>query len=82
MPTIRHPGASEPTHISAEEFNKTKTKQRKPTKPDSHQTDQNLKSYSSAKLKGCSEAAANSKKVAWKLTSRNLRASKHSNREY
>ena len=30
--------------LPAEEFNKTKTNQRKPTKPVSHQTDQNLKS--------------------------------------
>ena len=48
--------------MSAEEFNKAKTNQRKPTKPVSHQTDQNLKSQSSAQLKGCSEAAANTKK--------------------
>jgi len=41
---IRQPEASEPAHISAEEFNKTKSNQRKPTKPVSHQTDQNLKS--------------------------------------
>ena len=34
----------EPAHISAEECNKTKSNQRKPTKPKSHQTDQNLKS--------------------------------------
>ena len=30
--------------ISAEEFHKTKPKQRKPNKPVSHQTDQDLKS--------------------------------------
>ena len=33
-------------------------------------------------VKGCSEAAANTKNVAWELASRNQRASKHSNREY
>ena len=44
MLRIRHPGANEPAHMTAEELNKTITKQRKPTKPVSHQTDQNLKS--------------------------------------
>ena len=42
MPRIQHPEAREPAQISAEKFNKTKPKQRKPNKPVSHQTNQNL----------------------------------------
>ena len=49
-PRIHHQGANESAHISVEEFDKTEAKQRKPNKPISHQTDQNLKSRSSAQL--------------------------------
>ena len=41
-PENQHPETSEPAHISADKFRRTEIKQRKPNKPASHQTDQNI----------------------------------------